>query len=243
MAWTTPKTDWAPPDSVRDSDMNRIEGNILELSKSTAASMISLYVSPDGNDANDGASPWTAFKTFAKAVQSIPRNLNGQYCYLYVSEGTYTEDIVIRGGFNGIVKLRCSNSGGTITVPHLSISDGASVEVADAVLSLTRGVSVDNDSRFNASYLSTIRNTGYSNALSVKNNSVATIRNLNLGTTSIFGIDAGYNSRVHVDALSGTATGYAMSATDGSVISYGVNSATGIIFTSNGGRVNTGKQQ
>lgn len=243
MAWTTPKTDWAPPDSVRDSDMNRIEGNILELSKSTAASMISLYVSPNGNDANDGTSPWTAFKTFAKAVQSIPRNLNGQYCYLYVAEGTYTEDIIIRGGFNGVVKLQCSTSGGTITAPHLSISEGASVELSSTVLALTRGVSVDTGSTLMSTFLSTIRNTGYSNALVVKNNSTATIRNLNLGSTSIYGIDAGYNSRVHVDALSGTATGYAISATDGSVVSYGVNSATGIIFTSNGGRVNTGKQQ
>lgn len=31
MAWQTPKTDWSSADGVRDTDMNRIEGNALEL--------------------------------------------------------------------------------------------------------------------------------------------------------------------------------------------------------------------
>lgn len=31
MAWQTPKTDWSAPDGVSNVDMNRIEGNILEV--------------------------------------------------------------------------------------------------------------------------------------------------------------------------------------------------------------------
>lgn len=31
MAWQTPKTDWAAPDGVRNTDMNRIEGNTKHL--------------------------------------------------------------------------------------------------------------------------------------------------------------------------------------------------------------------
>ena len=30
MAWQVPKTDWAAADGVRDTDMNRIEENILK---------------------------------------------------------------------------------------------------------------------------------------------------------------------------------------------------------------------
>ena len=33
MAWQTPKTNWNDKDAVKPSDMNRIEGNILELKK------------------------------------------------------------------------------------------------------------------------------------------------------------------------------------------------------------------
>ena len=243
MAWKTPKTDWAPPDSVRDSDLNRIEGNILELSKSIASSLVTFYVGPGGNNENDGLTPSTRFATIAKAVQSIPRNLNGKYCYIMLSEGTYAEDIVLQGGFNGTVILSCSTYGGTVSAQHLSISDGACVELANMVLAVTRGVSVDKGGSLIATgYGATIRNTGYANALSIKNNSVASIANLNFGASSIFGIDAGFNSRVHVDAISGTASGYAISATTGSIVSYGVNSATGIVFTSNGGRVLTGSQ-
>lgn len=33
MAWITPKTDWAPSNTVADSDFNRIEGNTDYLSK------------------------------------------------------------------------------------------------------------------------------------------------------------------------------------------------------------------
>lgn len=30
MSWITPKTDWTPVDGIADTDLNRIEGNILE---------------------------------------------------------------------------------------------------------------------------------------------------------------------------------------------------------------------
>ena len=36
MAWQTPKTDWSSADGVRDTDMNRIEGNALELKNTKA---------------------------------------------------------------------------------------------------------------------------------------------------------------------------------------------------------------
>lgn len=37
MAWQTPKTDWAAPDGVRNTDFNRIEGNALHLYDDMAA--------------------------------------------------------------------------------------------------------------------------------------------------------------------------------------------------------------
>lgn len=36
MAWQTPKTDWSSADGVRDTDMNRIESNALELKNTKA---------------------------------------------------------------------------------------------------------------------------------------------------------------------------------------------------------------
>ena len=36
MAWQTPKTNWSSADGVRDTDMNRIEGNALELKNTKA---------------------------------------------------------------------------------------------------------------------------------------------------------------------------------------------------------------
>lgn len=36
MAWQTPKTNWSSADGVRDTDMNRIEGNTLELKNTKA---------------------------------------------------------------------------------------------------------------------------------------------------------------------------------------------------------------
>lgn len=45
MAWLTPKTDWSGADGVRNTDLNRIEGNILDLnsrSVNTDANIASL---------------------------------------------------------------------------------------------------------------------------------------------------------------------------------------------------------
>lgn len=41
MAWQTPKTNWSSADGVRDTDMNRIEGNALEL-KNTKAELVAF---------------------------------------------------------------------------------------------------------------------------------------------------------------------------------------------------------
>jgi hypothetical protein len=43
MAWQTPKTDWKPADGVSDFDMNRIEGNTLQLRDDLDKSAITVY--------------------------------------------------------------------------------------------------------------------------------------------------------------------------------------------------------
>lgn len=237
MVWRPPKTNWSAPDGLRDADLNRIEENILELSKQVAMDNIFFYVSASGNDNNDGSYS-APFATISKALSAIPKNLNGKLCIISIAPGAYNEEITIRGNHNGIVQLTSATSG-TVTAQHLNISDGAIVELSYMTLALSRGVSVTRGSSLLAGN-STIRNTGYANALVASHDSAAQVQNLDFGASSIFGIEANYNARVFVDAVSGTATGYAFHASRGGIISYNINSATGITFTGSGGRVNTG---
>jgi hypothetical protein len=50
MAWTTPKTDWAPDDAVSDTDFNRIEGDIAYLKPLILTGTFPAAASYDYND-------------------------------------------------------------------------------------------------------------------------------------------------------------------------------------------------
>ncbi|MDR3129289.1 MAG: leucine-rich repeat domain-containing protein [Tannerellaceae bacterium] len=94
----------------------------------------SSYVSPDGNDTNDGSSWAKAFKTVGKAL-SVSQEGDG---ILYLREGVYEEDmstpiydhyLEIIGGFTGTESLGDNPKGG---VSVLQNSNGAALRFSDA---------------------------------------------------------------------------------------------------------------
>lgn len=92
MAWVNPKTDWTPADGIRDSDINRIEGNILHLfnnqngAKRPAAVVVGTSTSGHLKGAVDFLCDGTAdHETINAAIASLPSSggkviiLNGAY--------------------------------------------------------------------------------------------------------------------------------------------------------------------
>ncbi|NRT90169.1 hypothetical protein OD350_24955 [Clostridium beijerinckii] len=88
--------------------INEVNTSLSERVKRSTAD-ITYYVSPTGNDSNDGLTSGTAFKTIQHAIDSLPQIMNN-IATINVASGTYNEVVIISGfAGKGSIKL----NGGT----------------------------------------------------------------------------------------------------------------------------------
>lgn len=243
MAWQNPRTNWAAADGVRDTDFNRIEGNTLALYEETARDAKTVYVNAStGNDTTGTGSSAAPYATISKALAALPKNLNGQVCIIQVAPGTYDEQVVVSGNRNGIITLASDAFNSAVTIGSITVENCGALELKTMILTMLGPILV----RRNSSLISTadIRHTGPNNALEVNFNSIAQVYEIAISGSAQtqIGIQATSNSRVSVSSIKGAASTYALYAEGGSVISYTVNSATGMLYTASGGRIYSGSQ-
>ena len=102
MAWQTPKTDWSSADGVRDTDMNRIEGNALEL-KNTKAELNAfnalqqqvdaLFTTVDALQQQVGA----LFTTVDALTQVLTATITAAGWSTGQTDGYYTNQVAVEG--------------------------------------------------------------------------------------------------------------------------------------------------
>lgn len=133
MAWQAPKTDWTSADGIRDTDLNRIEENTRILYLEKLRGRPTITVSLSGNDTTGTGSTAAPYRTVAKALSTLPRNLNGFGAVIYfASAGTYAETIEINNFTNGTIVLSGPNNS-TVSVMGLR-AENASVQVSNIAL-------------------------------------------------------------------------------------------------------------
>lgn len=88
MAWQTPKTDWSSADGVRDTDMNRIEGNALEL-KNTKAELNAFNALQQQVDA--------LFATVDTLTQVLTATITAAGWSTGQTDGYYTNRVTVAG--------------------------------------------------------------------------------------------------------------------------------------------------
>lgn len=88
MAWQTPKTDWSSADGVRDTDMNRIEGNALEL-KNTKAELNAFNALQQQVDA--------LFTTVDALTQVLTATITAAGWSSAQTNGYYTNRVTVAG--------------------------------------------------------------------------------------------------------------------------------------------------
>lgn len=243
MAWQNPKTDWGAADGVRDTDFNRIEGNLLELYTTDAARAdVTIYVSTSGSDSGEGSSG-SPYATISKALSVLPKNLNGKNIIVNIAAGTYADDILVDGFNNGVLILKAS---GSVSVRSLLVRN-ATLRVEINSFTVTTGVAgagiiaYDNGCIIFTGDVVTQSSTQgiVANSGSIQVSGTARISNVNTG------ISATNNGNVFAFAVTGSGIGTGMIASNGGVIAYGTFSATistAISATTTGGRINTGSQ-
>ena len=220
MAWQTPKTNWAAYDGVRAADLNRIEGNILDLHGKFLQNSVVATVSTTGSDETGNGTSGAPFRTFAKAISVVPKNLNGYNFTIQVLAGSYDE-VVNVSDFSGGEVILSAAVGAAVTIAGLIVEncnvlvDGMRLTVgsngifigangtlfsATSDISLTgaaEGVTVRYGGTFEITKTLTISNA--TRALQVQYGSTASVATL-AGANNTIGIYA-YNSTVYVSAL------------------------------------------
>lgn len=246
MAWQTPKTNWGAPDGVRDTDMNRIEGNILHLYTTDAVrNTIVVYVSASGSDTSGLGTSAAPYKTINKALSVIPKNLNGMSVSINIAAGTYSESVDILNFYGGTIALtgapdvavtvgglRAINSVCTVSNITLTVNSASATAVTSgtgACITLGRPITIQSNTygiQCNDGGVFIAKQT-----VSISNASIA--------------VYATTQGRVHIGTLAGTGGALLFAADDGGQISYGAVTHTGhsaLYSTLSGGRVYTGAQ-
>lgn len=239
MAWQSPKTNWTGTDGVRYDDLNRIEGNILELYKDNARDDIYVYVNAStGNDNNGNGTAAAPYRTINKALSAVPRNLNGHGVTLSIAGGTYPEAITIKGFDAPIVLM---NNGETVSVNSLRV-DGCHCSLSGNITILSRGTA----------YITNCGTLTGAGTLSVEGASVT----VNYGSTVSldtvvcnnspgFAISVDGASSFYAWYLDGNANASGLASQGGSVLAYGdinMEIDSSIFFTALGGRIYSGAQ-
>ena len=247
MTWNAPKTDWTSADGVRDTDMNRIEGNILALynGASLHADRVVYVNAATGNDETGDGTTSKPFATITKALDSLPKATGKYNATINIAAGTYNENVII-AGFAGAVRLT-GTSGTVVTIGSLRIS-AATVLVNNITLATSNsaiGVRVED-----AATLVAVGNIRVSNASTqavlVEEGSVCSIGGYLDVTNVTIGIEVRTASRAFIGTFDGSGIADGLKALTGGVIHYNNTTAavTGVLHSAaSGGRIYKGAQQ
>lgn len=205
MAWQTPKTNWSAADGVRNTDFNRIEGNILALYYGSLHAATTLYVNAStGNDTTGTGSAGAPFKTITMALSVLPKDLGGFAHTISITAGTYAETVNIHNFFGGTIALSGA-SGAAVSISGLDIR-GCNVLLSNINLTVTgSGVFVGEKAMFYCGS-GTITVSGAVEAFTLRYGAVVEITTtLTVNNSTSRALQAQYASTVSIANLAGTA--------------------------------------
>lgn len=203
---------------------------------------VTLYVSTAGSDALGDGTAANPYATIMKAINSLPKNLNGFDALINIATGTYDEDVDIHRFSGGNVFLT-GNTGEDVSVRSLRVSFGAMVRIEKIALSLTGSINDYALGVTNASLscISAVKVVGSSpNGVYLNMSALCYFSSLEISNTTVNAIHATHNSSVYVASISGeNNTGIGIRSIGGAKVTYSVSTLVAVTATSalTGGRI------
>lgn len=206
-----------------------------------------IYVSGAGSDVLGDGSQTNPYATIQKAVNSLPKNLNGFDASIHIAPGTYNEDVEVSHFRGGNIYLT-GVQGNSVSIRSLRVSFGAVLRVTNIVLSVVgdifnSAISVNNANLFCSSAVRISGNAQY--GIYADYSAACIFGNLEISGTKLNAIYLRHTSMLHVSALSGESNdGVGIRSDSGSQVSHGVSAllvATNTV-TTDGGRIYSGAQ-
>ena len=206
-----------------------------------------VYVSTAGSDTLGDGTAASPYKTIMKAVNSLPKNLNGYTATINITAGTYNENVGISSTYGGIIILS-GVSGAAVQINSLQVVHGANVQVANINLSVNGSINGNAIVVTNAVLMcfSPIATTGsVSYGVYVNQNGYALFTDLTVSNTSqacIYAANASRVFAVNINSSNNAANG--LYAVYGAMIAYNTATITASVAyaTQAGGRIYSGAQ-
>ena len=213
---------------------------------------VTVYVATTGNDVTGDGTSAAPYATIQKALDSLPKWLDGYSATISIAAGTYNELIRVNGFQGGILTI--GNSGRAIIVRGITVNTSSLVRL---YMNITRTSAlggtpliVRNGSNVQIGDGIVIDSAGGGNGMVVENGSSLFVGEDVLDSLKITFNNCPYNavyatggSRIQLSNVQGSNNGTGFRANAG-VITYiaSTMSATTLHATSNGGRIYTGAQ-
>ena len=213
---------------------------------------VTVYVSTSGSDTGGDGTSAAPFATIQKALDTLPKWLDGHTATIDIAAGTYPGGVVIEGFRGGLIVLGIAGRSVTVNGIQINGSDTVRINISNIVQSnsvagtlliLRNNSKAVIGGRFsvdaqNAQVSGITAEAG--SHLSVLNAEVMTIVH-NAGFNAVY---ATGGSTIALAGIAGSGSVNGLRADTGSVISYSTRSlnATTMNVTTNGGRIYTGAQ-
>lgn len=201
-----------------------------------------IYVSTAGSDVLGDGSSTNPYATIQKAINSLPKNLNGFDALISIAPGDYVEDVEIARFFGGNVFIT-GDTGAAVSIRSLRVSFGAMVRIEKILLFLTGGINDYALGVTNASLsgISSVRITGnVPNGVYLNMSALCYFSSLEISNTTTNAIHATHNSSMYVASISGANnTGIGIRSIGGAKVTYSVSTLNATTATSalTGGRI------
>jgi len=223
---------------------------LLDQKAYTLTEDVTVYVATTGNDLTGDGTSALPYATIQKAVDSLPKWLDGYTATIDIAEGTYEGRVVLEGFHGGMVVL---GTGRAVTVRAIRVDNCSVVKINVAEIVRSESVvgtllSIRNGS--NAQYGSRFVVDGMAAEISgivVETNSTLSA----VDSALLIARNCAYNavyatggSKVALSGIAGANNGVGLRSDSGAAISYSSRSieATTANITTNGGRIYSSAQ-
>lgn len=212
-------------------DKTNLVGAINEVAAARANANVFVAVSPSGSDLTGDGSEAKPYATFAKAVSTIPKNLNGHAAVISLAAGTYNETLTI-GNFSGGHIVVNGKVGTTVNISGLYIQN-ANVLLETITLNVgSAGIFIDAGG-FLYSANSRISVNGAVDGVILRYNAVMEVSvSLTITNCTSAALRVQYGSKASIATLAGSGNGLGIHVTR-STVYYTTNTMTATVASEN----------
>ena len=226
--------------TVAGTPINAANLNAMQKNMGLDANM-TVYVAVSGSDATGNGSSTAPYQTITKALSTIPKNLNGYDAMVYVSSGTYNENVIIDNFSGG--RLVLSGASGTLLQINTLTIMNCYVQLNDDIVFSVANLICSRGCRLLANAEIRVRSDA-TYGVYASNISSVFLYKLFVDGSTYAAVCADQNSRIFVTHLGGSGNiNIGLLAAGGTILyNSSMLSASIATATNSGGRIYSGSQ-